>query len=256
MNDASTQLTVSTPYGQCLREIFNTENADVIMANTLSFPTISGDLLSANSGDRVRNVLINDIGNPAITIVGTSLCWTELKNIQAKEYMPNDARNVWYSLEAVASQDDIINTSDNEEIEAQHDLFDLTPENKINMIKKIVNFKNLEKGWDSYNAKEITSHAVDKAIDLFNKIYNYSYACDILVKDVFPYPLANGGVQIDIDAENIEIEIEISPDPYGKITYLVEWLGKNRFKQFQEGAMTSLGEVLNYLKVESKIENQ
>ena len=52
----------------------------------------------------------------------------------------------------------------------------------------------LEANWDGYNAKPISPAAINRADDFWF------------------VPMANGGIQIELNAGGMEIEIEIKPD--------------------------------------------
>ena len=61
-------------------------------------------------------------------------------------------------------------------------------------IKKIDSFKELTKGWDSYDAKPIAMSAIDKA-----KRLNHSLCVNYGAENIFYVPTHAGGIQIEID---------------------------------------------------------
>lgn len=65
----------------------------------------------------------------------------------------------------------------------------------------ICNYSNLEKNWDSYNAKEITQTSIVTASNILESLLGKTNMFTIVVN-----PMRDGGVQIEID-NTTEIEI-------------------------------------------------
>ncbi len=99
--------------------------------------------------------------------------------------------------------------------------------------KKLRELATLPENWDSYGSHPIQPAAIEKASELI------SLLSDLKTAQPEIFPVAGGGLQLELRDRQHEIEIEILPD--GNIEYLI--LDENR--QMREGSVPadSMGEV-------------
>jgi len=71
---------------------------------------------------------------------------------------------------------------------------------------KINGFHFLEQNWDSYNADTISDKAIKKAISVLDRIIQTTQSHSI---KLHVFPMRNGGIQFELDNENLSFEIEI-----------------------------------------------
>jgi hypothetical protein len=88
----------------------------------------------------------------------------------------------------------------------------------IDLTNRISLFNNYQENWDSYNAKKITSKAIQCALETLS-ILSFSGLLNSSI-DVNVFPMRDGGIQFDFDMIGNEktSELEIAPD--GKFRFL------------------------------------
>ena len=80
----------------------------------------------------------------------------------------------------------------------------------INLKDTIYGFGRLEKNWDSFNADAISNISINTAIEALDHLNLKGYLnIDFIV---YAFPMRDGGIQFEIEGENISAEIEISPE--------------------------------------------
>lgn len=105
-------------------------------------------------------------------------------------------------------------------------------------IQKIGSFSDLERNWDSYNAEELNSNTISKAIDIVKEI-------DILDEDVyFTSPGPNGEIMIQLKKESKEVELIIYEDRTKYITFV-----NNEFVKQGSFSLNILSEIIEWLNL-------
>ncbi len=95
-----------------------------------------------------------------------------------------------------------------------NDILIITKTKYLKLFITIVEFSKLKPNWDTYNARKISSVAIEKAVEILNELNNEEFYLNELNINVFP--MRNGGVQFDFDGECISVELEI--DGKGMLT--------------------------------------
>lgn len=91
----------------------------------------------------------------------------------------------------------------------------------IETIEIIETFKNLNENWNGYNAKKPDLTSINNSIEIVNQLRtNVTEA-----KVVHAYPLANGGVQLDVVYLGCEYEIEV----FGNDILILEFDSESTF---------------------------
>jgi hypothetical protein len=112
----------------------------------------------------------------------------------------------------------------------------------LSVLRRLLDFSNLEPDWDSYGGRPISLKAVEKADALFAEVVNRFYPIE--GERVCPFdvaPLKSGGVQLEWRGSNGSLEVEIHPDEgFGYL--LIQGQGNSR--HFEEGENVTASEIL------------
>ncbi len=82
---------------------------------------------------------------------------------------------------------------------------------------RIMGFAHLEQDWDGYNAEPISLPSIATALDVLHQLENDRMFSGKISIHVFP--MRNGGIQYEFDAENLSVELEI--DINGSMLFIV-----------------------------------
>lgn len=82
---------------------------------------------------------------------------------------------------------------------------------------KINGFENLPANWDSYNADSISTSAISMGLEVLNYLKREGTLTSGIVVNVFP--MRDGGIQFEFEAENLDAELEINPQ--GDLTLIL-----------------------------------
>ncbi|MDP2385632.1 MAG: hypothetical protein Q8M29_04625 [Bacteroidota bacterium] len=82
---------------------------------------------------------------------------------------------------------------------------------------KITGFENLKANWDSYNADPISSSAITIALEILDFLKREGTLTSGIEVNVFP--MRDGGIQFEFEAENLSAELEINPN--GDLTFIL-----------------------------------
>ena len=105
-------------------------------------------------------------------------------------------------------------------------------------IQKVKSFSELGKNWDSYDAEEISSEVINKAIDLIKEI-------DTFEEEVyFSSPGPNGEVMVQIKKEEKEVELIVYQNKLKYVTF-----NKNNFEKQGEFSSKILAEIVEWLNI-------
>lgn len=78
-------------------------------------------------------------------------------------------------------------------------------------LKEIIKgYSSLQRNWDSYDADPISKTAINLAFEVLNELEKDDIFSSVISINVFP--MRNGGVQFEFDAENISAELEIDSE--------------------------------------------
>jgi hypothetical protein len=89
---------------------------------------------------------------------------------------------------------------------------------KFYQLQDVINgFLNLQQNWDSYNANPISQNAIEGALEVLNQLKR----SDIFSKgvEISVFPMRDGGIQFEFDANNLCAELEINID--GEMFYIL-----------------------------------
>ena len=82
---------------------------------------------------------------------------------------------------------------------------------------KISGFENLVTNWDSYNADSISISAISTGLEILNFLKREGTLTSGIKVNVFP--MRDGGIQFEFEAENLDAELEINPQ--GDLTIIL-----------------------------------
>jgi hypothetical protein len=114
---------------------------------------------------------------------------------------------------------------------------------KMELQKKIVDFRELEECWDSYDAIKIDETAINRSLEMVSSLFSSFRNKNISAISFFAAPLSDGGIQIEIDSRDVALEIEIKPGTEGTVSYYAEWLGKQHLRGYIGGPFISTDNV-------------
>lgn len=78
-------------------------------------------------------------------------------------------------------------------------------ENRSEITKNIISFRDLSFNWNSYGANKVCLKCISRAIKTVNIFENKEYSIK------FAYPLQDGGIQLESTINGYFLEIEINP---------------------------------------------
>jgi|GEM_PF-6058637 len=132
---------------------------------------LNADIVCYSTVERPRNIFM-----PITTKLNT------LK-VKGKNYV-NTQNNLTSSFECTNTKISIIDASDR-------------------IISQIESFSNLTNNWDGYHSDKPTPKAILVSIFIANYLSEKGISIDL------PYPLSDGGIQLDLSTEKFQYEIEV-----------------------------------------------
>lgn len=110
------------------------------------------------------------------------------------------------------------------------------------VVRKMLEFADLEPNWDSYGGKPVALKTVQKAERLFSQIverFSFTHEGKICPFDVAPR--SDGGVQFEWRSEKNALEVEVYPGQgYGYLLIL----GEGESRKFEEGDNATISDIL------------
>ena len=111
------------------------------------------------------------------------------------------------------------------------------------IVKKLISFKDLQPGWDTYHAKSINIITITNAIDIISRIISDENIIDNKnIPIPFVAPLADGGILFELSTLYKEIEFTVPEEEKQPFEYLINW--KFPFSE-KEGEANSSKEIID-----------
>jgi len=123
-----------------------------------------------------------------------------------QKFKPASSELIWsFVSESTLS---IIKDSENPTNRNKPEVTNLHGIKYFNLTDTIYGFSKLQPNWDTYNADSISTNAIETAIEILNHIYSKGLLSNDTNINIFP--MRDGGIQFEFDADYICAELEIN----------------------------------------------
>jgi hypothetical protein len=113
----------------------------------------------------------------------------------------------------------------------------------IDLMNRIEQFSTLKPNWDTYGAEQTNELVIEIARKLLIDLYSKNLIDPVFTVNVFP--IRDGGIQFEIDADEDSCEVEISPkEILTLITYDLEGNIKSKLN-FNQEQIAEIGKIFS-----------